>query len=204
MVSSLGMTCGFISVNVACHICHISWISVLYRFPSSFLYKCPSYWLECEMCVLLKDFGGDFRCSYPICQDMDAIPHWRCRECPWHANCVWRVWCIFRRPRVQYIIPGHPFQYSVQDPLEFHEKRREWGWMPYVATVSWRDRLHGRWVCNCCFKVSFNFKHYISPLQKAYDLQLLLFLEMPLGLQEEASFRDFCPPWWSLNSVCDV
>lgn len=142
----------------------------------------------------------DFWCWHPICQVMDASPHRGCRKPPQHASCLWWVWYLCKNPWLQFIFSGQLHQFSVRHSHKLHQEGRERQWKCSVAAISWGDRFHGQWVCDRSFKVPFNLKHHISSVHQTQDLQLPVFLEMPLGLQE-ASFGDCSLPWWALSTT---
>lgn len=144
----------------------------------------------------MKDFANDFWCPYWIHQIMDGSAHWGCWEVSRYACHICWVWCINKRPWLQFVVPRHHVQYCVQNPSELHKERWEWGWEPSVAAVPRRNRLHGWWVCNCSIKISVNIKSHFPSFYAACNLQFHVFLEMQMGLQEEECLGDIPLPRW--------
>lgn len=147
----------------------------------------------------MKDFSINLWCSSPIYQIMDWSSYRWCREISGNAGCVCWIWSVSKRHWLQLIIPGHPYQHSVQFPFGVNKERREWRWEPFVAAIPWRDRLHGRWLCHCALEISFNNKHHNPSVQETRAFQLQVLLEMPLGLQEEELIGEFQWPWWVIR-----
>ncbi len=156
-----------------------------------------NFWLSNTS--LMKDFTNNICCPSAIHTVMDGSPHRRCWEISRDACYFCWIWCICKGPWLQFVFPGHPSQHSVQDHLELYKEGREWGWESYVAAFPWGDRLHGWWVCNCPIEISFDIRDHIPSVQKSFEVQLRMFLELPLGLQEEACFGDITLPWWTIK-----
>jgi len=179
--------------SFALQLIYIHWST----FPPYYRHVYDNFWLSNTL--LMKGVTNNNWCPSAIHKVMDGSPHRRCWEISRDACCVCWIWCIYKGPWLQCVISEHPSQHSVSDHLELYKEWREWGWESFVAAFPWRDRLHGWWVCNCPIKISFNIKDHIRSVCKTFEVQLTVFLEMPLGLQEEACIGDIRLPWWSVN-----
>lgn len=178
-------------------ICFAANLHSLINFSPYYRHVYDNFWLSNTL--LMKDVTNNNWCPSAIHKVMDGSPHRRCWEISRDACCVRWIWCIYKGPWLQCVISEHPSQHSLSDHLELYEEWREWGWESFVAAFPWRDGLHGWWVCNCPIKISFNIKYHIPSVCKTFEVQLIVFLEMPLGLQEEACIGDIPLPWWSVK-----
>lgn len=134
----------------------------------------------------MKDWTTNTQCSYHLHQVMDEITHPWCWKILRNARDFWRIWCIYKIPRLHHITQGQLDALSVQHHISFSEERREWRWESCMAAVSWGNREYGWWVWSLFNKVSFHGECYIPTLHKALAFKLAMQMEMPLGLQEEA------------------